>query len=73
MRDHKKDCGSRPNLPVAETVDFCIKQLFKDDLYSLGDVVVNGLTYEELLGALLQARDLIETLQNEETEGYLDV
>jgi hypothetical protein len=47
----------RPNGTALDTVNFCLKHLFEDKNHLLTHGVVYGLTFEELLGALLLARD----------------
>ncbi len=49
--------------PVSKTVRFCINKLIQDKTKRLNEEVVNDLIYEELLGALLQAKDLIDTIE----------
>lgn len=38
-------------------VEFCIQQLYADEVKSIEDEVAHNLTYGELIGALLGARD----------------
>lgn len=68
--------SSRPAVDEAHTVAFCLEKLFDDSDHSINDNVVDGLTFEELIGALLQAHDLIaardELLQWMVDEGLLD-
>ena len=47
----------RPDTTAEECVDFCLARLFEDDVHVTTDNVVEGLTFEELIGALLVARD----------------
>ena len=49
--------GSRPSISVEETVDFCLKRLYADRAHCIDEEVVRGLSFEELIGALLLARD----------------
>jgi hypothetical protein len=51
---------SRPNLSARHCIDFCLDQLFNDDKKRTTDAVVRHLTFEELIGALLLARDYIQ-------------
>lgn len=68
MKDYTKEQlenNGRPDLTAKELVDFCLDQLYKDKKHSLSDEVVKDyLTYEELIGTLLVARDSIEELDN---------
>ncbi|MEI7832426.1 MAG: hypothetical protein WCJ56_04425 [bacterium] len=67
----------RPETDVESNIDFCLNLLYKDNKHSTSDDVVAGLTFEELLGTLLQARDLCEwkrrreETSTEEKEGDL--
>ncbi len=47
----------RPRVGRRSAVEYCITRLYEDDQYHMTDEVVEGLTYEELLGALLCGRD----------------
>lgn len=47
---------SRPYSGV-EAVGYCLNKLFEDQSHSLSDYVSPGLTYEEVVGALLCAQD----------------
>jgi hypothetical protein len=49
--------SSRPSSPIDEGVGVCLKRLYEDRSHSVTDEVVTGLTYEELIGVLLLARD----------------
>lgn len=53
---------SRPNIHPLEAIDHCLYQLYKDTKHEVADSVVDSLTFEELIGALLLARDGVETL-----------
>jgi len=41
-----------------EWLQFCLEQLYADRRHHVTDEVVRGLTFEELLGALLAGRNL---------------
>lgn len=62
--------NNRPDKDVSDTIEFCLGRLFLDKTKSILDKVCNGLTYEELIGSLLQAKDLVEERDrfNEEEE-----
>ena len=47
----------RPNLATKDAVEFCLHRLFVDKKHHTSEQVVFGLTYEELIGALLLALD----------------
>jgi hypothetical protein len=60
MKDASKKVlqSSRPQVDAYTAIDFCLQQLFKDKTKKLADKVAGCCTYEELIGALLQGRDL---------------
>ncbi|MHC5541061.1 hypothetical protein ACYOEI_22800 [Singulisphaera rosea] len=62
MKDFDRETleGNRPGDPPIQTISYCLEELFNDKTKSTKDVVVGGLSFEELIGALLQARDLAE-------------
>lgn len=76
MRDYSQEIleESRPNVSPAEAVDFCLRQLYRDRRHETEDEVVARLTFEELIGALLLAKDEIEIAmdyrQREEQEEW---
>ena len=51
---------SRPDAPAIQTISYCLDQIYADQAHKFSDYVVEGLTFEELIGALLQGRDLAE-------------
>jgi len=53
----------RPDIEAIECIDFCLLRLKKDKKHEIGEEVVKDLTYEELLGALLSAKDEIKLLE----------
>lgn len=48
----------RPAIPAAQAIQFCLDQLYRDRTKTLEEYVAGSCTYEELIGALLLARDL---------------
>jgi hypothetical protein len=61
MKDFTKEqiSESRPGQSVQETIRFCLERLFEDRKHCMTDMVCRELTYEELIGALLQAQDKV--------------
>ena len=68
MKDYtiKQLEATRPDKDALYLIHFCLKQLYKDKKHNLCENIseanrhsqtVGLLTYEELIGALLQARD----------------
>lgn len=47
----------RPDIDGLECVRFCLRRLFEDERLGIEDKVVDGLAFEELIGALLSAED----------------
>lgn len=52
-------------MSAEEAVDFCLDALFDDKVHKLEEEVVSCLTYEELTGALLLAKDYIAVCERE--------
>lgn len=61
MKDLSKDEleDSRPSQDAVFLVNFCLERLYEDKEHVLNDLVVKGLTFEELIGSLLKVRDEI--------------
>jgi len=61
MKDYteKELRQGRPNKNPKDTIAFCLKCLFQDKNHKISDTITDRLTYEELIGALLQAEDVI--------------
>lgn len=63
MKDFSKEQlrDSRPSISPIEGISFCLEQIYNDNDKTLSDTVVEGLTFEELIGALLLAEDSLKT------------
>jgi hypothetical protein len=60
----------RPTIGALEAVNHCLQMLYKDDRRALEDLIVPGLTFEELLGTLLLVRDrLVDAAPDEGPPG----
>ena len=61
MKDFTKEQleESRPDRCAETCINFCLDMLYKDDHKRISDQVVYSLSYEELIGALLKAKDEI--------------
>lgn len=59
MKNHDRKTleSSRPDVGMHDAVVFCLERLFEDETRTISSEVCNGLIYEELIGALLLARD----------------
>jgi hypothetical protein len=57
---------SRPNVEPIDAVNFCLRRLYADKAHSMSDKVVTDLTFEELIGTLLLARDVIKGRRTED-------
>lgn len=71
MKDLTEDDGSRPPYSAQHCIHHALICLFRDRTKSSDDLVVRGLTFEELIGTLLAADDVckdLERLQQEEEE-----
>ncbi|MDM4014886.1 hypothetical protein [Roseiconus lacunae] len=64
MKDHTTASleSARPQIDTRQAVDFCLQQLYRCRRHKITDEAATRLTYEELLGALLLARDDAETV-----------
>ncbi len=49
--------AARPNVSAKVAIEFCLRQLGRDRTKRMSDEVVDRLTYEELVGALLLGLD----------------
>lgn len=60
-----KDCSKelleegRPDIDTLEGIDFCLSNLYKDRKHFVTEEFVRGLTFEELVGVLLLAKDAV--------------
>jgi hypothetical protein len=57
--------SSRPFVGMTEAVEFCFECLVRDKKHYLSDEVVDELTFEGLVGALLLVRDHLKEVTNE--------
>ena len=61
-----KDCSkaeleaARPKISRQQAINHCLCRLYADKKHSIRDELCTNLTYEELIGALLLARDQFE-------------
>lgn len=55
----------RPSREPRDTIAFCLECLFNDKKHNITDRVTDRLTYGELIGALLQAEDIIRNTGEE--------
>lgn len=65
MKDYTKeelslDERQRPDKEGIELLHFCLEMLYKDNTKNISNTIVNSLTYEELIGALLVAKEELE-------------
>ncbi len=62
MRSHSQESieSTRPNKSALTTIEYCLRRLYADTKTDINQLVVHGLTYEELIGALLLARDALK-------------
>jgi hypothetical protein len=55
----------RPDEDTLWLLDFCLDALYKDTKHKFNEDINKNLTYEELLGTLLKAKDEIQFLRKE--------
>lgn len=60
--------AGRPTVEAERAIAFCLGGLYADTSKRTVDPVVPSLTFEELIGALLLARDVIRQAQEEEED-----
>ncbi len=58
----------RPTIDVLEGLNFCLDQLYEDREHTFYQDIVKGLTFEELIGVLLLARDEVKRYEEFRTE-----
>ena len=67
MKDYTKDQieESRPTDSCLYLLNYCLDLLYSDKSHSFRELITDsGLTFEELLGALLVARDAVEDFED---------
>lgn len=62
MKDYTESAlrDSWPQKDLDDTLAYCLKKLFQDNKHTLGQEIVKGLTFEELIGTLLQAEAFVK-------------
>ena len=70
MKDFTKEQWEegRPKIPAVEGIEFSLACLYRDIEREAADIVAGGMTYEELIGVLLVARDELERINGLEEE-----
>ena len=65
MRDYSQKSyeEGRPSNTALHCVNFCLQQIYADNTKDREDEIVHHLTFEEVIGALLLARDKLEELE----------
>ena len=59
--------SSRPNIDVLSGINFCLNAFYEDKTHYVSeDCIAGRLSYEELIGVLLLARDYVTLLENNE-------
>lgn len=66
MNDHSQQEleSGRPEHSAQHLVDYCLKQLYQDRKKKITDTCAGEMTYEELIAALLAARDEIRRIED---------
>ena len=62
MRDFNREemKASRPTVDARTAIEHCLEQLFADQDHYTDNEVVEALTFEELIGALLLGLDAVD-------------
>jgi hypothetical protein len=63
-------CQGRPSVSVGYAIDHCLKCLFDDRTHDFTGKLTDGigLSYEELIGTLLLARDLVNLFEERNSD-----
>jgi hypothetical protein len=64
--------NSRPSIDTLEAIEFCLNKLYEDNTKLTSDYIVHNLLFEELIGALLLARDELKDFLSYEDDNYED-
>ena len=54
-------------ISAREKLDFCLQRLYEDKEKTISDTVCSGLIFEELIGALIDAKRCVEMLEADES------
>jgi hypothetical protein len=65
MRGYSEVTSCRPVASLNRAVNYCLFALNQDKKHSIRDYVVENLTFEEIIGALLLARDVCKVESQE--------
>jgi len=65
MKDKSKQAfeTTRPDWDSKAAIQYCLTKMYKNQKKKTGDKIVKGLTYEDIIGALLLGRDAVEELE----------
>ena len=69
MKDYTQEeleMGPVTNISTEKAIEFCLKKLYEDKVYTVGEEIVKGLTFEELIGVLLMAKDALAAFESME-------
>ena len=58
--DKKELESGRPSIDVLYGINYCLNALYAEPTKNMDDFAVKNLTYEEIIGVLLLAKDEIE-------------
>lgn len=48
---------------ILDKIEHCLRALYEDKKHNIEEEIVRGLSFEEVIGTLIQARDEINNLQ----------
>ncbi len=67
MKDYNKQVweDSRPDSDPIDAITYCLNCLYNDNSKTRDDEVVSRLTFEELIGGLLLAKDVCEAVNED--------
>ncbi len=72
MKDFSQETleTGRPRIDAIDGINFCLQNLYADTKKNCDDIVAGCMSYEELIGALLVARDELTQCVAERDELY---
>ena len=74
MKDYTKEQFEK-NRPVVESkkaIDYCLNALYNDKEHVSLDEPIKGLTFSQLMGALIKARNIIEDLTKPDKSNIIE-
>ena len=58
--------GIEAEVSIEEAIEFCLRKMDEDKAHTVGQEIVKGLTFYEVIGALILARDAVNAFETME-------